>query len=161
MTYAEELRATYKAARRRLTVFRPEPALVRPKGLVIYDAPCGPKLPPLEAETAPEAEQPPATTFPLRAIILAVSAVTKVPVNDITSIRRHQPSVWARNIYYYAARKLSNKSFAYIGKYCGGKDHSTVMYGISRVEAAMDTYAPIIELVEMRLDAMNRICKSG
>ena len=135
--------ARYKLARRRLTAFPPEPKPPQPKGRRIYSTPCGPKCISPQAEREMQANVPPAMTFPLRAIILAVAASTGVAANDIMSIRRHIPTVKARNIYYYAARKLTNKSFPEIGRYCGGKDHSTVMHARNRAPEIMRA-APLL-----------------
>jgi hypothetical protein len=157
--------ARYKLARKRLTAFPPEPRPAQPrpaqpKGRVIYNAPCGPKFISPQAEREKQGDAPPTVTFPLRAIVLAVAAATGVSANDITSVRRQSATVKARNVYYYAARKLTNKSFPEIGRYCGGKDHSTVMHGISRVEQFMEIYAPVIADVERRLDKLAGVCKS-
>ena len=69
----------------------------------------------------------------LKALQVAVEAVTGVPRRELLSRRRDATICRARHIYFWAARNLTKRSFPVIGYYCGGRDHSTVMNGINRV----------------------------
>lgn len=55
-------------------------------------------------------------------------------VADLKSPLRRQPLVAARNVAMYLARQLSGKSLKQIGEFFGGRDHTTVIYGVGRVE---------------------------
>ena len=83
----------------------------------------------------------------LHDILRAVSAVTKVPLYDLTGPRRERRYVRARFIYFYLARTLTSKSFPRIGYYCGRKDHSTVMHGLHQVKIHFADYAEKIATV--------------
>lgn len=80
----------------------------------------------------------------LEGIMVAVSVATQVTVGDIKSARRSHKIVVARHIYFWIARNYTGKSFPSIGRFCGYKDHSTVMNGVARVEADMPAYSDAI-----------------
>lgn len=94
----------------------------------------------------------PEYTGPLTmAYIQAVVAdVTKIPINDIRSPRRAAELVRARHIFYYAARNLTSRSFPEIGRITGGRDHSTVIHGIQKVDARRDFFEPHLSIVLQR-----------
>lgn len=73
----------------------------------------------------------------LSAIIKAVSDVTKISVSEISADRRFNQIVNARHVYFYLARNLTTQSLPAIGRKVGGRDHTTVINGINRVERAL------------------------
>jgi len=54
--------------------------------------------------------------------------------NDLTAIRRDWVSCLARYEGFYRSRNETGKSYPYIGKHFGGRDHTTVLSGIRRYE---------------------------
>lgn len=84
---------------------------------------------------------------PLDAIMRAVSITTKVPLVELKSERRFVPAARARAIYYYVARKLTPKSLPAIGRSCGGRDHSTILHGIKKVQANREAFEPELSTV--------------
>jgi chromosomal replication initiator protein len=58
-------------------------------------------------------------------------------VSDLKSPRRRQPLVAARCVAMYLARELTDLSFEQIGAYFGGRDHTTVIYGVRRTKALL------------------------
>ena len=60
-----------------------------------------------------------------------------VSVDDIKSKKRTQSIAQARQISMYLCRALTDKGLKDIGEALGGKDHSTVINGIKRVEEKM------------------------
>lgn len=58
-----------------------------------------------------------------------------VRLNDLTSSTRRKPIVTARQIAMYLIKKHLDKSLVEIGRAFGGKDHTTVINAISRVES--------------------------
>jgi hypothetical protein len=88
---------------------------------------------------------------PLEAILRAVSIATGVPLMEMKSERRFVPATRARAIFYVAARELTPKSLPAIGKFCGGRDPSTILHGISKVQANRQAFEPELSKV---LDAM-------
>ena len=55
-------------------------------------------------------------------------------VKDIRGIKREYRLVEARQIAMYLCRKLLGEAYAEIGKKFGGKDHSTVIYAVRKIE---------------------------
>ncbi len=55
-------------------------------------------------------------------------------VNDIRSKKRHQDIANVRQIAFYMMKKMSNCSLQAIGNYVGGRDHSTVIHAVTKVE---------------------------
>ena len=67
-------------------------------------------------------------------VSLAVSRVSDpiVTVEDLASSRRLAFIVRARHAAFALSREVTGRSLAEIGKFYGGRDHSTVLYGIKR-----------------------------
>lgn len=84
---------------------------------------------------------------PLDAIMRAVSITTKVPLVELKSERRFAPAARARAIYYYCARELTPKSLPAIGRSCGGRDHSTILHGIQKVQGNRAAFEPELSTV--------------
>lgn len=78
----------------------------------------------------------------LRMTMAVTSTVVGIPINAIVSPRRHIPTARARHIFFYVARKLTAASYPQIGRYCGDRDHSTVMHGVAKVEARRSLFEP-------------------
>jgi len=60
-----------------------------------------------------------------------------VSIDDMVSSRRPQKVYNARHEYFYRARCETSASLPQIGRACGGKDHTTVLYGIERHKQRM------------------------
>ncbi|HPT28697.1 MAG TPA: helix-turn-helix domain-containing protein [Bryobacteraceae bacterium] len=75
-------------------------------------------------------------------ILRAVSCATGITTAELKSPRRRKDIVRARMIYFALARRLTSQSFPAIGRIVGGKDHSTVMHGIWKVEHEPATFEP-------------------
>ena len=56
---------------------------------------------------------------------------------DIKSSRKSRDISRPRQVTMYLARRLTKASFPEIGQALGGKDHSTVVKGVQRVEKLM------------------------
>ena len=72
-------------------------------------------------------------------IIEKVAAYYSISVEDIKGSSRQKNTALARQISMYLIRKLINMPLADIGEVMGGKDHSTVMHSIKKIESAMAT----------------------
>lgn len=66
-------------------------------------------------------------------ILRLVSEQFKVTVADLKSSSRAKPIVVPRQIAMYLIKKHLNKSFVEIGRFFGGRDHTTVMNAIDKV----------------------------
>jgi len=57
-----------------------------------------------------------------------------VTVGDLKSKKRNQHVVFARQIAFYMMKKYTQSSLQIIGHYLGGKDHTTVLHAIDKIE---------------------------
>ncbi len=75
---------------------------------------------------------------PIRGMMQMVSLVTDISQLDLRSHRRTADVVKARQILFYLCKTYTVFSLPEIGKRTGGKDHTTVLHGVRRVQDAMD-----------------------
>lgn len=83
----------------------------------------------------------------LQSLLLTISGLTGLSVLELKSHRRNRELVRGRAIFYWAARRLTSKTFPQIGRFCGNRDHSTVMHGIGRVDDNRSYYEPELTLL--------------
>ncbi len=75
-------------------------------------------------------------------ILKKVSLHFNVKISDVKSARRHKAIVLPRQIAMYLARQLTSASYPEIGERFGGKDHSTIIHAITKIEKLMaDDYS--------------------
>ena len=97
-------------------------------------------------------EQPGAvTTYSIRE---AVSAELGVPITDLLSKKRPADVAYAREICYYLSRKLTELSLPEIGR-AFGRDHSTVVHGVAKIEGLLQTDTDTILLVRKLTAALD------
>lgn len=53
---------------------------------------------------------------------------------DLLSQRRHRSVVWPRQIGMFLAKKMTSRSLPEIGKRFGGRDHTTVLHAVRKIE---------------------------
>ncbi len=70
-------------------------------------------------------------------IVSTVSHYYKIPKADIYGKTRKQNVVQARHIAMWLIRSIKGLSFAQIGEIFGGRDHSTTMSAINKIETSM------------------------
>lgn len=75
----------------------------------------------------------------LRAVAVATARHFSLKLSDLRSASRRRNVVTARDVAMYLARNLTRKSLEQIGAYFGGRDHTTVSHGCSKVEQLMIT----------------------
>ena len=136
MSYAEELRANYADVRRRLwgvntpIVKRPGPPMGY-EGRGTGEMWLGVNYPAMERSPVRKG----------REIIRAVLTVTGVRNMDFLSHRRSYVFVEARQIACWFMRHYTGLSFPQIGYMIGGRDHSTILHAVKRVNARPDIFA--------------------
>ncbi len=69
------------------------------------------------------------------AIVRAVCQVCQISRNDILSARRPRNIVRPRQVAMYLAKTLTLKSLPEIGRWLGGRDHTTVLHAVRKIEA--------------------------
>ncbi|NOR50128.1 MAG: chromosomal replication initiator protein DnaA, partial [Desulfuromonadales bacterium] len=71
-------------------------------------------------------------------IIKKVSNHFNIKISDIKSPKRHKAVVLPRQIAMYISRQLTSCSYPEIGERFGGKDHSTIIHAIRKIEKIME-----------------------
>ncbi len=70
-------------------------------------------------------------------ILKIVARHYKVPRNELLSSRRSRDVVRPRQIAMYLAKSLTSRSLPEIGRRFGGRDHTTVLHSVRKVEQLM------------------------
>lgn len=153
---ASEMIATYAAIRERFRA--PRHALCRPAAV---EEPVAEPVPAPAEAPDPVSELPPTPEFwfaeveepepepverdwlflaaapTIASIIVTVASYYGVTRNDILSQRRAGKIMRARLMSYYLAKTLTPKSYPQIALAIGGRDHTSVMSGVRRIEKLM------------------------
>lgn len=66
-------------------------------------------------------------------VVRVVTAHYGTKLSDLQSRRRNQSVAYPRQVAMYLARKITRHSLEEIGRYFGGRDHSTVLYAIDKI----------------------------
>ncbi len=77
-----------------------------------------------------------------------VSNHFNIKVSDLKIKRKYKNYVLPRQIGMYLSRKLTNASLIEIGEKFGGKDHSTVLHSIKKIEERMAKENSFKEMIE-------------
>jgi len=77
-----------------------------------------------------------------------VSNFFNIKVSDLKVKRKYKGYVIPRQIAMYLSRKLTNASLLEIGEKFGGKDHSTVLHSIKKVEEKISKESSFKEMIE-------------
>lgn len=94
--------------------------------------------------TAPE------KSVPVDTIKRRVAAFFDLSLEDLVSQRRHRAVARPRQIAMYFCKRLTRRSFPDIGQRFGGRDHTTVMHAVKRIEElATSDSAFAAELVQI------------
>ncbi|MCX7699198.1 MAG: chromosomal replication initiator protein DnaA [Candidatus Goldbacteria bacterium] len=85
-----------------------------------------------------------------------VSDYFGIKIQDLTSKKRPDNISKARQIAMYIARQLTDYSLVQIGQYFGGKDHTTVMHAINKIEKIMNTDEKFKKTIEELIARIKR-----
>ena len=77
-----------------------------------------------------------------------VSEYFQISVEDIRSKKRSSNISFPRQIAMYLVRTLTNESFPKIGTEFGGKDHSTVMHSVEKIENEIKVNKDLANIIE-------------
>jgi chromosomal replication initiator protein len=69
----------------------------------------------------------------IQKIVKEVSKFFSIPINDILSAKRNKFISHARQLAMFLARELTSSSLPQIGKGIGDRDHTTVIYAVSKI----------------------------
>jgi chromosomal replication initiator protein len=67
-----------------------------------------------------------------------VSAHVGIPTTELKDRSRRRPIVFGRHVAMYFAKQFSDKPLTSIGRFFGGRDHSTVLHAISSIEQQIE-----------------------
>ena len=87
--------------------------------------------------------------FSIEAIQREVATYFDIKLNDLRGPKRHQSVARPRMIAMYLARKLTGSSFPEIGSRFGGKDHSTVISAVKKIDGLLAQDANLRSVVAM------------
>ncbi len=88
-------------------------------------------------------------------IAKAAASVFGVSVQQLRSSSRHRQVVTARGVAIYLARLRLGDSFETIGRFFGGRDHTTIMHGYRKTESALKTDLDLKEVLERTRQVLN------
>ena len=80
------------------------------------------------------ADKPASTAPDIRDLAVAVAKHFGLRLSDLQGRSRRRGVVDARNITAFLARKSTSLSLQQIGQYLGGRDHTTILHGIRKIE---------------------------
>lgn len=87
----------------------------------------------------------------------AVADRFKIRVSDLRSKRRQKIIAFPRQIAMYLSRKLTAASYPEIGEKFGGKDHTTILHAVKKIEEALQSDLDLrahVESLERHLEQM-------
>ncbi len=85
----------------------------------------------------------------VKAIQRAVSSRFNIPIHSLSAKTRMSRVVIARQVAIYLCRELTSLSLVQIGKAFGGRDHSTVLHSIKKIEDVSSVDLSLAETVNM------------
>lgn len=74
---------------------------------------------------------------------------------DITGNKRNSKVVFPRQIVMYLCRNMTEVTLKNIGKYLGGRDHTTVMNGITKIENELESSDSTREVIDILKKKIN------
>ena len=74
---------------------------------------------------------------------------------DIIGNRRNSQIAFPRQIVMYLCRQMTDCTLKIIGQYLGGRDHTTIMNGINKIEAELETSESTREVIDILKKKIN------
>ena len=71
-----------------------------------------------------------------------------ITVDDLKSKKRKKEIAFPRQVAIYLCRKLTDESFPKIGIHFGGRDHSTVMHSVDRVDIELKVHPQFKSIID-------------
>ncbi|MFI4882328.1 MAG: chromosomal replication initiator protein DnaA [Phycisphaerales bacterium JB064] len=111
-----------------------------------------------ETILAPQKEDAP-TSATMQAVLDAAIGFYGVKLSDLQAKKKTRSIARPRQVVMYLARKHTRHSLEEIGGYLGGRDHTTVMHGASKIAELRDAdpaFASELDRLEARIVGDNR-----
>jgi chromosomal replication initiator protein len=90
----------------------------------------------------------PETKGTLRQVSSAVAKHFQLSMNDLKGESRQQGVVRARSLAMYLCREITGASYAEVGKFFGGRDHTTVLHACRKIDGQLASDAALRELAD-------------
>jgi chromosomal replication initiator protein len=81
-------------------------------------------------------------------IMLVVSEHFNINIKDLVGTKRHQHIAHARQVAMYLCRQMLSFSYPSLGRSFGGKDHSTVLYSVKKIEQLQEDDLELKQLLK-------------
>jgi chromosomal replication initiator protein len=101
-----------------------------------------------------------AQTIGMNDIALATARHFSLRLSELRSPSRRQAVVKARGVAIFLARRLSGQSLEEIGRYFGGRDHTTVLHGYRKTEESQQS-DPAIQQAIIQIEELLRSRQTG
>ena len=88
-------------------------------------------------------------------IITMVAEHFGLKVDDLASSKRNKEIVYPRQIAMYLCREMTDIPLSNIGKYLGGRDHTTILHGIEKVKETISTDETLRSTVDILKKKIN------
>ncbi len=72
--------------------------------------------------------------MPIATIQEHVARSYQVPAREIRSARRSRAIIEPRHVAMYLSKELTPSSLPHIGRFFGGRDHTTVLHAVRKIE---------------------------
>jgi len=82
-----------------------------------------------------------------RRVLALVAESFQLPGEDLIGRRRDQRTALARQVAMYILKQESGDSLARIGSVCGGRDHSTVLHAVAKIDREIIHNAELARIV--------------
>jgi chromosomal replication initiator protein len=79
-----------------------------------------------------------------------------IKLSDMSSARRVRQVALPRQVAMYLSKKLTTLSLPEIGKNFGGRDHTTVLHAVKKIEEIIDTNPSLCEDVRLLLQVLEK-----
>lgn len=104
----------------------------------------------------------PGSAITVNRILLVATEFFGVTRIELCSPRKSVPLPDYRACVYWCAREMTHRSLPLIGKDIGGRDHTTILYGVRKVEEAIRSGAPLAEMAtSLKRAVLNRFGKQA
>jgi chromosomal replication initiator protein len=91
----------------------------------------------------------------IKKIAMSVAEFYSITVEDLIKQSRRKEYVKPRQTAMYLARKELGTSFPAIGDFFGGRDHTTVMHGVEKIDKAVTANEGVKQEIELILDKLH------
>lgn len=90
-------------------------------------------------------------------IIKVVAAHFEISVDEITSKSRSQNVAYPRQIAMYLCKTMTSLTLMNIGKYFGGKDHTTIIHAVNKISSDIKTSESTASTIDVLKKKLNPI----